>query len=359
MPKGYAIADTKKWTDFKVIDFDLKTPEDDDVDVDIQFCGVCGSDVHTISGGWGELSVPAVIPGHEIVGKVTKVGKNVKGIEVGQRVGVGAQVGSCGTCNPCKTDHENYCIGDGKKGLVDTYNSLYPDGKAAQGGYSTAIRAHQQFVFPIPDAITSEDAASMLCGGLTVFAPLNRNGCGPGKKVAVVGLGGLGHYAVLFAVAMGAEVTVISHSPKKKEDAFKMGAKHFVATGEDKDWHTRYGRELTPFDIIISTASSNAVDLKSVMHTLQTYGSCVYVGMPEDHFEVRAQTLAFNGCNLQGSHIGSKKEALKMLDLAAEKNVKPWIEVLDMKECAKAVARVHSNDIRYRFVLKQDLEPVA
>ena len=245
MPQGYAIEDTKKWSDFKVVNFELKTAEDDDVDVAIQFCGVCGSDLHTISGGWGELAVKPVIPGHEIIGKVTKVGKNVKDIKVGDRVGVGAQVGSCMECTSCTTDYENYCLGskDGKKGCVDTYNSRYPDGKPAQGGYSTAIRAHQRFVFPIPEAVKSEDAASMLCGGLTCYSPLLRNGCGPGKQVAVIGLGGLGHYAVLFAVAMGAEVTVVSHSPKKKEDAMKMGAKHFVATGEDKNWHEAYGRE--------------------------------------------------------------------------------------------------------------------
>jgi alcohol dehydrogenase (NADP+) len=245
MAKGYAIADTKKWTDFKVIEYDLKPAEDDDVTLAITHCGVCGSDHHTISGGWGELAVKEVVPGHEIIGKVSKVGKNVKDIKVGDRVGVGAQVGSCMECTSCKEGHENYCLGskDGKKGCVDTYNAKYPDGHEAQGGYSTAIRAHQRFVFPIPESVTSEDAASMLCAGLTVYSPLTRNGCGPGKQVAVIGLGGLGHYAVLFAVALGAEVTVISHSPKKKEDALKLGAKHFVSTGEEENWYEAYGRD--------------------------------------------------------------------------------------------------------------------
>lgn len=148
-------------------------------------------------------------------------------------------------CTSCKGDHENYCLGskDGKKGCVDTYNSKYPDGHEAQGGYSTAIRAHHRFVFPIPESLKSEDAASMLCAGLTVYSPLVRNGCGPGKQVAVIGLGGLGHYAVLFAAALGAEVTVISHSQKKKDDALKLGAKHFVSTGEQPDWHEAYGRD--------------------------------------------------------------------------------------------------------------------
>lgn len=358
MPKGYSISDTKKWTDFKVIDFDLKPETDDDVTVAIQFCGICGSDLHTINGGWGELSVPAVIPGHEIVGKVTQVGKNVKDIKVGDRVGVGAQVGSCMNCSSCNTNFENYCLGDGKAGCVDTYNSKYADGHPAQGGYSTAIRAHERFVFPLPDAIKSEDAASMFCAGLTVYSPLLRNGCGPGKNVAVVGLGGLGHYAVLFAAAMGADVTVISHSPKKKEDALKMGAKEFVATGENEEWFKAYGQTKKPFDIIINTASSNALDLTALLKTCAVYGNIVMCGMPEDAWKVRSQHLAGNGAGVQGSHIGSKEDVKKMLALAAEKNIKPWIEVLDMKECPGALQRVHDNDIRYRFVLKQDLEPV-
>ncbi|PWN40462.1 GroES-like protein, partial [Ceraceosorus guamensis] len=163
--QGYAIHDPAKWTDFKVESFDLKPETDDDVTLRITACGVCGSDVHTITGGWGEFNTPYVIPGHEIIGVVTSVGKNVPGgIKVGDRVGVGAQVGSCGTCFPCKEGDEQYCVGDDKTGMgvIDTYNAKYPDGAVAQGGYSSAIRAHHQFVFPIPDQIVDEDAASML-----------------------------------------------------------------------------------------------------------------------------------------------------------------------------------------------------
>lgn len=299
-----------------------------------------------------------VIPGHEIVGKVTAVGKNVKDIKVGDRVGVGAQVGSCMNCTSCNSDFENYCQGDGKAGCVDTYNAKYPDGSVAQGGYSSAIRAHQRFVFPIPEAISSENAASMFCAGLTVYSPLLRNKCGPGKRVAVVGLGGLGHYAVLFASAMGAEVTVISHSPRKKEDALKMGANEFVATGEDAEWYKAYGHEKKPFDIIINTASSNAVDLIALLKICAVYGAVVLCGMPEDSWKIRAQNFSGNGASIQGTHIGSKEEVKQMLQLAADKNVQPWIEVVPMKECSKAIKRVADNDIRYRFVLKQDLEPV-
>ncbi|KAI3626309.1 hypothetical protein CBS9595_001670 [Malassezia furfur] len=353
MPKGYAISDTKNWTDFKVIDFDLKTPEDDDIDVSITHCGICGSDVHTISGGWGPLNVPQVIPGHEIIGTVTKVGKNVKDIKVGDRVGVGAQVGSCMHCYPCTHDNENYCIGDGKGHMVDTYNSTWPDGSIAQGGYSTNIRAPEQFVFPIPEGLKSEHAAPMLCAGLTVYSPLLRNKVGPGSRVGVVGIGGLGHFAVMFAKAMGAEVVAISHSANKKDDALKMGASEFVSTKEDPEWSKKYLNK--PFDVIINTASSAAVDLPGMVSALKTEGRCICVGMPEDLIKLRVQDLAMRGAFLGSSHIGNKKEALSMLQLAAEKKIEPWIELVDMKECSKAVERVSKGDIRYRFVLKQDL----
>ncbi|SNX82990.1 related to alcohol dehydrogenase [Melanopsichium pennsylvanicum] len=316
MPRGYGIADTKNWTDFKVYDFDLKKETDDDVDIAISHCGVCGSDVHTVSGGWGPLKHDFCIPGHEIIGIATKVGKNVKGIKVGDRVGVGAQV--------------------------------------AQGGYSTNIRTQQQFVFPIPEAIKSEHAAPMLCGGLTVFSPLIRNGAGPGKRVGIVGIGGLGHFGVMFAHALGAQVVAISHSPRKKEDALKMGASEFVSTAENPSWAEDYKQK--PFDLIINTASSNAVDLSSILSTLKVHGRLICVGMPEDVFKVRIQNFAGNGCLMGSSHIGSKKEALQMLALAAEKNIQPWVEVLPMKDCSKAVKRVEDNDIRYRFVLVQDIE---
>lgn len=206
---------------------------------------MCGSDLHTLKQGWGESHLPLVV-GHEIVGKATRVGDNVKNIKVGDRVGVGAKIGSCMRCRQCKGEYENYCA----KG-ISTYvsaasrtlylythvsvtttrqNSEYPDGVVTQGGYSTAIRAHQQFVFPIPDALESRHAAPMLCGGLTVYSPLVTNGAGPGKKVGIIGIGGLGHFALLFAKALGAEVYAFTHSPRKMEDAKKLGADHVVDT---------------------------------------------------------------------------------------------------------------------------------
>ncbi len=173
MPKGYAVEDPKRWTEFTIKEFELKSEEPEDVTVAIEYCGCCASDVHTISGGWGPWSTKFVIPGHEIAGKVTQVGSAVKEFKVGDRVGVGAQVGSCMNCVPCKQDNENYCRGDGKRAMVDTYNAKYANGEEAQGGYSTQIRAHEQFVFKIPDGVKSEDAASMFCAGATVSRALN------------------------------------------------------------------------------------------------------------------------------------------------------------------------------------------
>lgn len=200
--------------------------------------------MHTLKQGWGESQLPLVV-GHEIVGKATRVGDNVKGIKVGDRVGVGAQVGACLRCKQCKDGYENYCPKQidtyvreslvahlNAPILIDDYfqNAKYPDGTVTQGGYSTAIRAHQQFVFPIPEALESRHAASMLCAGLTVFSPLKTNGAGPGKKVGIVGIGGLGHYAILFAKALGAEVYAFTHSKDKMEDAKKLGADHVIDT---------------------------------------------------------------------------------------------------------------------------------
>lgn len=245
------------------------------------------------------------------------------------------------------TSAENYCPEP-----VHGYNTKWPDGHDHQGGYSTHIRAQELFVFPIPEGIPSVEAASMLCGGLTSFSPLVRHGVGPGSKVGVVGLGGLGHYAVLFAVALGAEVTVFSRTDAKKEDALKMGAKRFVATGEpgfEKDLQ----RE---FDVIVCTASSSKLPIDALLTTLDVNKSFVFVGMPEEGIKnITSQAMAGNGCSLGSSHIGCRTEALQMLDLAAKKQVKPWINVIPMKQAADAIKAVEDGTVRYRTILTQDL----
>ncbi|KAK9893871.1 NADPH-dependent alcohol dehydrogenase [Cystobasidium minutum MCA 4210] len=348
--KGYAIEDPKKWTDFKVIDFHSKKMEDYDVEIKISYCGVCGSDIHTITGGWGEIITP-LITGHEIVGKVTAVGPKVKEFKVGDRAGVGAQVWSCMDCNRCKNNNENYC-----KKMVDTYNAKYPHtGEIAHGGYSSGIRAHQQFVFKIPEGLEDKYAAPMLCGGLTVFSPLKRHGAAPGKKVGVIGLGGLGHFAVLFAVSyFKCDVTVFSHSDNKKEDAKKMGAQHFVNTSHE-NWVKEAGED---FDVIISTRDvAEGFPLADFLSILNVHGTLNMVGLPDKELPgMMAQGFVSNAANLSGSHIGSKEEVIEMLQGAADNGIKSWIEELPMSQASKAVQGVKDNKVRYRYVLKQDLE---
>ncbi|CCM01154.1 uncharacterized protein FIBRA_03202 [Fibroporia radiculosa] len=345
--KGYALTGKypRKWSDLQVLSYQPKTFQPDDVEIAITHCGVCGSDVHTLTQGWGKSKLPLVV-GHEIVGKVVRVGDNVKDIKAGDRVGVGAQIGSCMHCKSCESDYENYC----PKG-IPTYNGEYPDGVISQGGYSTAIRAHQQFVFPIPHEIESRHAASMMCAGLTVYSPLKTHGAGPGKKVGVVGIGGLGHYAVLWAKAMGAEVYAFTHDSSKMDDIKKMGADHI-------DFHKPLSRAL---DLIISTRDvfDQNMSLDTYLSMLFVHGKFVTVGLPDAN-NVLPETHAFSfvpsGCFLGGSAIGSKKECLEMLDLARSKKIKPWIEEMPMCDVKKALEGVKQNKVRYRYILTQDIE---
>lgn len=325
--------------------FNPKPFEDNDVDIRIECCGVCGSDVHTITGGWGEVPLPLCV-GHEVIGKVVKVGPKVSTVRVGDRVGVGAQIHSCLECKQCKSDNENYCPKQ-----VDTYAAPYPDGTISQGGYSSHIRAHEYFTFPIPDSIPSIDAAPMMCAGLTVYSPLVRAGVGPGRKVAIVGIGGLGHFAIMFANALGADVTAISHSPNKKDDALKLGAKHFVSS-QDKDWAKPLAFE---FDFVLNTADmGHEMSMQDYLSILTVNGKLNHVGLPDGPLpQLKAQDFMANGSSMGTSHIGCRTEALAMLRLVADKKLKPIIETVDISEdgCKKAVQAVHDNKVRYRYTL--------
>ncbi|GAA5979027.1 hypothetical protein JCM10908_002779 [Rhodotorula pacifica] len=345
--RGYAIKDEKNWTQFDVIDFEPMAWRDDLVDIEIQYCGVCSSDVHTITGGWGKPQLP-LVSGHEAGGIARKVGSAVKSIKVGDRVVVGAQIDSCGKCRACGSNNENYCPEQ-----VDTYNAEAHDGKITQGGYSTAIRAPEQFVFSVPDALPLEDAAPMACGGLTVFSPMLRAGVTKGTKLGVAGLGGLGHLAVLLGVAMGAEVTVFTHQEDKVADAKKMGATNVVLTTE-KDWAKPYFQTL---DFIVCTIDvASALPLTDLTSCLWVNGTLHICAMPDDEVApFKTQDLAANGAKISVNHIGAKAEAEEMYRLAAEKGVRVWKEIVPMKEVAKAVQGVKNNEVRYRYVLKQDL----
>ncbi|CAE6420987.1 unnamed protein product [Rhizoctonia solani] len=354
--KGYGIHDTKQWSDFKVVDVKPKQWDEEDIDISISHCGqahvsICGSDIHTITGGWGNIKGLPLVAGHEIVGTVVRVGSvaaEKAGIKVGDTVGVGARIGSCGQCRACKTDNENYC----PKGL-DTYNSLYSDGTLSQGGYGTAIRAHHNFVFPVPKELKPEYAASMMCAGLTMYSPLVRNGAGPGKKVGIIGLGGLGHFGVLFAKALGAEVYVFSHSARKEQDAKALGADHFVITSEKENMKSLRGT----LDLIVSTIDvADPFPLRDYLRLLFVNGTFVNVGIPDAKLPQLAPIdIVANGCRLAGSLVGSKKEATEMLELAAKKDIRPWIEVFPMSQIKEAIEGMKSGKPKFRYVLKQDL----
>ncbi|KAK4049799.1 alcohol dehydrogenase [Microbotryomycetes sp. JL201] len=352
--RGYAVHNVDKPTSFDLIDFKPKTPGDYDIDIAINCCGICASDVHTITGGWGRDIILPMITGHEIAGKVVRVGSKVTEFKVGDRAGVGAQVCSCFKCEPCETDNENYCVTGG----VDTYNAKYENGDIAHGGYSTATRVHERFVFPIPEGLADEDAAPMMCGGLTVYGPLKNYGVGKGTKLGVLGIGGLGHFAVMFGAALGAEVTAISHSDSKKDDALKMGAKAFLNT-TNEGFEEKYSGY---FDMILTTVdASKGLPMEKLFPMLKLHGRLHTVGLPniDDPPSITFQSMAGNAAQLSCSHIGNKKQAIEMLELAAKNGIKTWKEVLPMKDAGKGVQNLLDNKVRYRTVLIQDINKSA
>ena len=301
--------------------------------------------MHTINGGWGDCPLPICV-GHEVIGKVIKAGPKVTLCKVGDRVGVGAQIRACLECKNCKSDNENYC-----PHKVDTYGAPYEDGTIAQGGFASHIRAHEYFTFPIPDEIPTHEAGPMMCAGLTVWSPIVRAKIGPGKKIGVIGVGGLGHFGILWASALGAEVYAISHSPRKAEDATALGAKYFISTGE-KDWHKPWA---FAFDFILNTADmTHEFNLTEYMSTLAVNGEFHHVGLPDFPLPtMMAQDFTTNGSKMGASHIGSRPEMLAMLKFASEKKLHPIIETLEISEkgCAEALERISKNDVRYRFSL--------
>ncbi|KUJ10840.1 putative NADP-dependent alcohol dehydrogenase 6 [Mollisia scopiformis] len=344
--EGFQVDSAETWTEFKKRELIPKPFGPYDVEVKILACGVCGSDVHTITGGWGPKNFPLCV-GHEIVGEAIRVGPSVTLIKQGQRVGVGAQIYSCLDCKQCKEDDETYC-----KHQVDTYGGIWPGTDTVlPGGYSSHIRAHEHWVFPIPEKLETNLVAPMLCAGLTAFSPLVRNGCGPGKKVGIVGLGGIGHFGVLFAKALGAEAWAISRSHSKEKDALALGADGFIAT-EDKDWNEPH---IMTFDLIVNTAnSSDGFDLGKYLSLLGVHKKWVSVGLPEGEGQmVRSHDFMMNGCFIGASHLGSRKEMIRMLELAAEKQIEPMVETIQISEagCKEAVTRMKKNDVRYRFTL--------
>ena len=312
-----------------------------DVLIAIRYAGICHSDIHTVRGDWGPVTYPQVV-GHEIAGEVVEVGSEVTGFAVGDRVGVGCMVNSCRECENCRAGMENYCL----KGNTQTYASVDRDGTITQGGYSTHVVVDQDFVLRIPEALPYESVAPLLCAGITTYSPLAHWKVGPGSKVAVVGMGGLGHLAVKIAAAMGAEVTVLSQTLSKQEDGLRFGASHYFATSDDATFRTL----ANTFDLILNTVSA-PLKLDSYLRMLRLDGTMVNVGAPPEPLPLRVFTLFGNRRSFAGSSIGSIAETQEMLHFCAEHGIVPETELIGVDEVNEAYERVLRSDVRYRFVI--------
>lgn len=340
--KGYAA--TSKTAPLAPYSFERRDPKEHDVVIDIKYCGICHSDIHNVRDEWGFSSQYPLVPGHEIAGIVTAVGSKVTKHKVGDRVGVGCLVDSCRTCAHCEQDLENFCL----NGYVGTYGSQEKDGSGmTQGGYSNAIVVTEDFVLKIPDSIPLDKAAPLLCAGITLYSPLMHWKAGPGKRVGILGLGGLGHMGVKIAVALGAEVIVLSHSDKKREDAKLFGAHHFINTKEAGVFEKYAGT----FDLIINTVSSADLDMAAYFGLLKLDGTLVNVGAPDKPLSINVFPLIMRRRNFSGSLIGGIRETQEMLNFCAKNNIAPEIEVIEPAQVNVAYERVLKSDVRYRFVL--------
>lgn len=323
--------------------FERRDPRPDDVELEVLFCGICHSDIHHVRNDWGGERYP-IVPGHEIVGRVIRIGHAVSRFRPGQLVGVGCLVDSCRECAPCQHDMEQYCAA----GNTLTYGGTdRHDGTRTFGGYSETIVVSDRFVLSIPDGLDPAGAAPLLCAGITSYSPLTRFGAGPGKRVAVVGLGGLGHMALKLARAMGAEVTLFSRSPGKEEDAIRLGAHAVIISTQADAMDTVAGT----FDLIIDTVPY-AHDLNPYIRTLAVHGALVLVGFLgplED--ALNTAPMVYRGKSVAGSLIGGMIETQEMLDFCATHNVVSDVEIIPIEEVNAAYPRVLQGDVKYRFVI--------
>lgn len=317
----------------------------DDVLIDIKYAGICHSDIHTARDEWGGAQYPCV-PGHEIAGIVAAVGPEVRKYQVGDRVGVGCLVDSCGKCEPCLAGEEQYCA----NGATWTYNSpvaesVQPGGYTI-GGYATQIVVGENFVVAIPEGIGLDVAAPLLCAGITLYSPLRHWNAGPGKKVAIIGMGGLGHVGVKIASALGAEVTVLSQSLRKRDDGLRMGADHYYATSDRETFRQLRGR----FDLIINTVSAD-LPIDHYLRLLALDGTLVILGLPENPMSVTGRHLAGYRRSLAGSMIGGIAQTQEMLNFCASHGIGAEIELISADEIDSAYERVVASDVQYRFVI--------
>ncbi len=322
--------------------FERREPRPHDILIEIKYCGVCHSDIHQVRNEWGNSLYP-MVPGHEIVGKISRIGSAVKKFKVGDLAGVGCLVDSCRTCNSCKENVEQYC----ENGNSGTYNSLEQDKKTITfGGYSTQIVVDEKYALKISEKLTLSGVAPLLCAGITTYSPLRTWKVGRGHKVAVVGLGGLGHMAVKFASSFGAQVTMLSSSPSKQEDAKKLGAHAFACTKET----STFSQLQNSFDFILDTVSAPH-DYNAYLSLLKRDGTMILVGAPNEPTPLFSFPLILKRRRLVGSLIGGIKETQEMLDYCAEKNITSDVEVIPIQKINEAYERMIKGDVRYRFVI--------
>lgn len=326
---------------FRVVEIERRDPRADDVVIDIKAAGVCHSDIHTVRNEWGQAHFPLAV-GHEIAGVVSAVGEGVTKYQVGDRVGVGCLVNSCGECEQCRNHQEQACL----NGNVGTYNSTDVDGTITQGGYSQKVVVNENFVCRIPDFLDFDVAAPLLCAGITTYSPLANWNVHEGQNVAVLGLGGLGHMGVQIAVAMGANVTVLSRTTSKEAYAKELGASRLLATSEP-DFFTNHRGE---FDFILNTISA-PIDLRGYLGLLKPFGAMVLVGLPPEGLEISARNLIAGDKALAGSNIGGIAQTQEMLDFCAEHGIGAKIEKIGVHDVDAAYDRVVAGDVRSRFVI--------
>jgi uncharacterized zinc-type alcohol dehydrogenase-like protein len=323
-------------------EFDRREVRANDVALDIQFAGICHSDIHQAREEWGPSIFP-MVPGHEIAGVVTSIGSAVTKFAVGDRVGVGVYVDSCRECAPCKAGLGNYCV----QGMTGTYNGYERDGKTVtMGGYSNNFVIDADYAVKIPNNLDMSGVAPLLCAGITLYSPLRHWNAGPGKKVGIIGLGGLGHMGTKFAAALGADVTVFSHSPHKEADALAMGAHHFVSTKDESNFRPLRGS----FDLILNTVSAE-INLDPYLQLLKLDGTLVMIGLSGKPYPIQAGTLLGARRSLSGSLIGGVPELQEMLNFCGEKNIVSDVEVIKADYINEAYERTIASDVKYRFVI--------
>jgi len=338
--KGYAVKSAK--APLESFSFERRDLLEKDVQLEIYYAGICHSDIHQAREEWGPAIFP-MVPGHEIVGRVTKVASGVKKFKVGDLIGVGVFVDPCRKCESCKAGLEQYCV----EGMTGTYNTYERDGKTvAMGGYSDSFVINEDYAVHVPENLDLTGVAPLMCAGITLYSPLRNWKTGPGKKVGIIGLGGLGHMGVKFAVAMGADVTVFSHSPAKENDAKQMGAHHFVST---KDL-TNLKKLDKQYDLLLNTVSAD-IDLDPYLQMLKLDGTLVVIGLPGKPYAINAGTLLGQRRSLSGSMIGGIAQLQEMLNFCGEKSIVSDVEVIKSDYINTAYDRTVASDVKYRFVI--------